>query len=234
MLAALNRDAETVPWLNYTSIFSTTDSAVVPPSSDLAGGANVVNIAVQTICPGRAVGHGEAPQDAAVFAIALDALTHRGLASAARIDRAVCAQAAIPVDAAEPAYDADGLFYGSYLSSGPLLLAEPAPAPYALRAPPAAPIATLDVTPHRVVAGRRVTLRVSAQATAADADWPLPGAVVRLAGRHLTTAADGTAHVTLRFARAGRRIAELVAQGAAPVRRSITVREPSDRARRRR
>jgi hypothetical protein len=67
-------------------------------TSSLHGGdGEIANIAVQEICPGRPVDHiGAATYDAVAFAIALDALTHDGPADAARIDRAVCAQAFMP------------------------------------------------------------------------------------------------------------------------------------------
>lgn len=63
LLASLNASQETYSEIDYTSIYTETDEVVVPntgpqPSSALRdGGANVVNVAIQDICPANINGH---------------------------------------------------------------------------------------------------------------------------------------------------------------------------------
>jgi hypothetical protein len=72
-----------------------TDEIVTPqPRAGLLDGAR--QIAVQDICPGRYVEHGEMTSDAVAFALVRDAIDHPGPADPARIDRAVCKQVTIP------------------------------------------------------------------------------------------------------------------------------------------
>jgi triacylglycerol lipase len=81
-LAALNRGPETPPGVSVTSIYSRTDELVQPYSTaPLRGGSN---IAVQDVCPGRAVDHVSMADDAVVFTLVLDALTHAGPTNPAR------------------------------------------------------------------------------------------------------------------------------------------------------
>jgi triacylglycerol lipase len=88
-LGALNSGDPTPGDLPYTSIWSSTDTTAEPPTSILEGAAS---IAVQDICPGRQVSHTQIISDAIAFALVLDALSHSGPASSARVDPALCAQ----------------------------------------------------------------------------------------------------------------------------------------------
>jgi triacylglycerol lipase len=90
LLAALNQGDETPGAVDYTSVFSTTDPVIQPATTAPVAGA--ANVAVQDVCPGRVVEHAQAVFDAAVHAVVLDALRHRGPAVAARVRRASCAQ----------------------------------------------------------------------------------------------------------------------------------------------
>jgi len=85
---------------SYTAIHSMTDELVQPYSSGTFAGAS--DILVQSLCPGRYVGHVQAVYDAVYIAAALDALTHPGPASPARIGTAPCSQVYGPgIDPAE-------------------------------------------------------------------------------------------------------------------------------------
>lgn len=225
-LAALNAGSETIPELPYTTIGATTDTTVPAASARLAGGANVVNVVTQELCPGRQVDHGPAIDDAATYALTLDALTHGGLASMDRIDRAVCAQQWIPGTDAQQVeqahHDRDAFFATSY-PMGALLPAEPALRAYAEQPPPA-PHAQLTLTPKRLVAGRRARLTFRAVGVSGTDTWPLPGARVRFAGRSYVTGADGQVAARLSVRKAGLRAATLVANGLAPVRTLARVR----------
>ncbi len=101
-LKALNAGDETPGDIAYTSVYSRTDQFVwrtdgaKEPWTESAKLDGASNIAIQDVCPGRYVEHIQATYDAAVFAVIMDALTHDGGADAGRVDRSVCAQAAMP------------------------------------------------------------------------------------------------------------------------------------------
>jgi len=96
---ALNSGAETFAGIDYTVVFSRTDEIVVPNldangSSSLHTGAGpTVNVAVQDVCPADVSEHlAMGSYDAVGYALAVDAFTHAGTASAARIAQTVCTQ----------------------------------------------------------------------------------------------------------------------------------------------
>jgi triacylglycerol lipase len=101
-LKYLNADDETPGDVSYTSVYSRTDQFVWyangpnDPWTESAKLEGAANIAIQDVCPGRPVEHIQAVYDAAMYAVVMDALTHDGPATAARIDKAVCAQGAMP------------------------------------------------------------------------------------------------------------------------------------------
>jgi hypothetical protein len=76
----------------------------------------------------------------------------------------------------------------------------------------------LRVHPATIEAGRRT--RVQFQAT--HGGLPVAGAVVRLADRWVRTGADGSARITVRFRRAGRR--RVIASRADPLPATAAVR----------
>jgi triacylglycerol lipase len=70
LLADLDTPVPTPPaWL---SVWTVQDETVTPPDTARLEGA--VNVAVQDLCPGRAISHSQLPSDAAVTAIVLDAI----------------------------------------------------------------------------------------------------------------------------------------------------------------
>ncbi|SFP51174.1 hypothetical protein SAMN05421810_102805 [Amycolatopsis arida] len=81
----------------YTSLYSTTDEFATPgrEASALPGAAHV---GTQDVCPGRFGEHIALVVDAVVYALVRDALTHPGPADPARVDRAVCRSAFMPLD----------------------------------------------------------------------------------------------------------------------------------------
>ncbi|MCA1841711.1 MAG: hypothetical protein LC792_00710, partial [Actinobacteria bacterium] len=100
-LKALNTGDETPGDVSYTSVYTRSDQFVwlangPQPWDESAKINGASNIAIQDICPGRYVEHIQATYDAAVYAVIMDALTHDGPANAGRVDRAACAQAAMP------------------------------------------------------------------------------------------------------------------------------------------
>ncbi len=85
-LSALNAGDETPGAVSYTSVYSATDELVEPsglPSTTaaLSGGRN---LAVQSLCPGRVVGHLGLVSDGVVYVAVIDALTHAGTADRSR------------------------------------------------------------------------------------------------------------------------------------------------------
>ena len=102
-LAALNRDAETWAGISYTQVYTATDEVVVPnlgpyASSRLTTGAGRrANVSVQSICPVHVSEHlSMGTSDPVGYALVIDALTHDGPASAARISRTVCLRDVFP------------------------------------------------------------------------------------------------------------------------------------------
>ncbi|MGH3319731.1 MAG: esterase/lipase family protein [Streptosporangiaceae bacterium] len=103
-IKALNSRQETFRGISYTDVYSTTVDEVVQPnlgpkgSSSLhTGGGRIANIALQDICPVHVADHiATGTSDPVAYALAMDALTHRGPADPARISRSVCGRPFMP------------------------------------------------------------------------------------------------------------------------------------------
>ena len=72
LLDDLNRGDETPDGPAYLAIWTEQDETVTPPDSARLEGA--VALAVQDVCPGRVVSHGELPRDPAVSGLVRTAL----------------------------------------------------------------------------------------------------------------------------------------------------------------
>ncbi len=95
-LAALGRPDPQPSRVSYTSISSQTDQIIEPVFRREPQAGSQSEILVQAKCPGRSVGHIEMVADAAVFALAIDALVNPGPGDAGRVDPAVCSQVLAP------------------------------------------------------------------------------------------------------------------------------------------
>jgi triacylglycerol esterase/lipase EstA (alpha/beta hydrolase family) len=73
LLDRLNRGDETPSGPQWLSLWTQDDTVVTPPTSARLAGAS--DVALQQVCPGRRVAHGELPGDAAVQAVVLEALS---------------------------------------------------------------------------------------------------------------------------------------------------------------
>ncbi|HEY8584503.1 MAG TPA: hypothetical protein VIL49_16205 [Capillimicrobium sp.] len=76
----------------WTTVRSATDETVRPtrgprPTSALEGATNVL---IQDVCPGRRVTHIGTALDSVTFALAIDAVEHRGPARVSRLPRDIC------------------------------------------------------------------------------------------------------------------------------------------------
>ena len=113
-IATLNSFAETLPGIDYTSIYSVHDE-LVQPAAPVATAAleGASNILIQDLCPGRPVAHSAEPVDAAVFALVLDALSTDGPADPARFDPAVCAETYMPGLTDDDGTIAQAVIYGN-------------------------------------------------------------------------------------------------------------------------
>lgn len=151
---ALNSGPETYPEPSYTVAYTEFDEvvfpnvdttrfvppdAVPPPSSELrGGGANVANLSLQSVCPGRAADHlTTGTSDAVAYAIALDALQNPGPARRERINRATCLQPFMPgVNPATFPTDFAGVVATAVtqVATYPHVLTEPPLQPYAVAA----------------------------------------------------------------------------------------------------
>ena len=81
LLADLNRGDETPDGPAYLALWTEQDETVTPPESGRLEGA--VALAVQDVCPGRVVSHGELPRDPAVTGLVRTALGAAPLAAPA-------------------------------------------------------------------------------------------------------------------------------------------------------
>lgn len=103
-IAALNSRVETFPGISYTVIYTHDDEVVTPNGSAATsssalhtGTGAITNVAVQDLCPADTSEHLlVGTTDAVTYALVMDALTHRGPAKPARLDRSVCAQPMMP------------------------------------------------------------------------------------------------------------------------------------------
>jgi len=102
-IAALNSGAETFAGISYTEIYTHTDEVVQPNSGPDAsaalhtGAGTITNVAIQDICPADVNEHlAVGTIDPVAYALAVDALTHAGPASPARISPSVCDQVDMP------------------------------------------------------------------------------------------------------------------------------------------
>lgn len=102
-MEALNSVRQTFPGIAYTDIYSLTDevaglNVVTPAVSPLPPAPNVLDVAVQQICPLLPVEHLDIPASSAAYAVAILALSHPGQLPELRdIDRStVCTQPFMP------------------------------------------------------------------------------------------------------------------------------------------
>jgi hypothetical protein len=99
LLAAINAQPDETPGPTaWTTVRSTGDESVQPqtgphPTSALKGATNVV---IQSVCPGRVVGHIATALDSVTFAAFADALSHAGAARRSRLPKDVCAHPYAP------------------------------------------------------------------------------------------------------------------------------------------
>jgi hypothetical protein len=105
-IQALNSYAETFKGISYTEIYTHTDEVVTPDSGStrstcssclFTGTGEIANVAVQQICPADIDEHNAAGTvDPVDYALAIDAIKHRGRAKASRIPSSVCSQLYMP------------------------------------------------------------------------------------------------------------------------------------------
>jgi triacylglycerol lipase len=94
-LGAAFRDKPRPTGPSFTAIATAFDELVLPgPQAARLNGAS--NVVIQDLCPARPVEHFGLVADAVAYALALDALTHRGAANPSRFNPATCLQALIP------------------------------------------------------------------------------------------------------------------------------------------
>lgn len=142
-IEALNSRAETFAGIDYTVVYTHLDQIVVPnldesgSSSLRTGKGTVANIATQDVCPSDTTDHlAMGSYSAVAYALAVDALDHRGPAKADRVPVTTCAQPFGPGVAPETfAGDYAGLLSTIAQSSaeGPRVDAEPELARYVFR-----------------------------------------------------------------------------------------------------
>ncbi len=97
-LAALNAGRHAFGRVAMTSIGTADDAVFVLPEQAVLGGESplISNLTVQDLCPGHPAQHNDLPFDGPAYAIAIDALDHRGPAELGRIDPSACSQDTVP------------------------------------------------------------------------------------------------------------------------------------------
>jgi Lipase (class 2) len=134
-LRALNSYQETFPGISYTSVYTRTDEVVVPnvgpaASSSLHGsGGEIANVAIQDVCPADTSEHlAIGTYDNTAYALAIDALTHRGPADPQRVELSVCAHPLMP--GVRPSsfaidYGRELAYIGKVIATSPTVGSEP-------------------------------------------------------------------------------------------------------------
>jgi triacylglycerol esterase/lipase EstA (alpha/beta hydrolase family) len=97
-LATLNKGRDTVGSVPFTAIVTADDHVFVLPEQGMLDGNrnHTANVVVQDLCPGHQVDHIGLAYDGPTYAVAVDALEHRGPADLSRIDPAACQQDTMP------------------------------------------------------------------------------------------------------------------------------------------
>jgi hypothetical protein len=212
-IAALNSGQETFPGISYTDVYTHRDETVQPNqddhgSSSLHGGGGLItNVATPDICPGDIYEHlAIGTIDPVAYAIAIDALDHRGPANPKRVDQAVCTKQFQPgVDPATFPQNAAAAIADLETSPATDIPAEPQLRCYVSASCPPTVRLIVTVAPARVIAGRLTRLRLLVQASIGGLLQPVPRATVGLHGRSVSTDERGRALLPLRFFGPGRR-----------------------------
>ena len=102
-IAALNSYQETFPGISYTEVFTHFDEIVTPNSDDTGsssvhgGGGEIMNVAIQEVCPADFSDHlALGTQDNTAYALAIDALSHPGPAIPSNVPMSVCMDPLMP------------------------------------------------------------------------------------------------------------------------------------------
>ncbi|MHB8694432.1 MAG: lipase family alpha/beta hydrolase [Solirubrobacteraceae bacterium] len=230
-IAALNSGRQMFDGIDYTVIYSTSDSVVLPGDTPLSGPGSYRRIALQSICPADVSTHfQDGSTDPVGFALALDAITHPGPANPSRIPASVCAEGLIP--GLTPAAATIGAVQAGAsvieaAAGAPLSRAEPPLACYVTASCTAATAPTLKLSklathrPHGMIA-----VRMLVTADEGGAPVPVPGATVVIGRRVAVTGALGIATVVLRAGSAGRYRVAATLPGCNSARRVVTVGGP--------
>jgi hypothetical protein len=134
-LSALNSYRETFPGISYTSVYTRTDEVVVPnlgPEASSAlhgGGGQITNVAIQDVCPADPSEHlAIGTYDNTAYALAIDALTHRGPANPERVAASTCDHPLMP--GVRPSslvadYAHELAYIGNVIATSPRVASEP-------------------------------------------------------------------------------------------------------------
>jgi pimeloyl-ACP methyl ester carboxylesterase len=102
-IKAINSRQETFPGISYTEVYTHLDEVVTPnldssgSSSLHGGGGDIMNVAVQDLCPLDTNEHLLVGTiDPVAYALAIDAMSHPGPADPSRISSSVCTQVLMP------------------------------------------------------------------------------------------------------------------------------------------
>ena len=137
---ALNSQQETFAGIDYTAIYTITDSIVTPNLDDSGssalhtGDGTITNVAIQDVCPTDLTEHlAMATISSTTYALAIDAIDHEGPADPSRVPAATCLSPLMPgLTGTWPIDLADAAAYlANTTATYPHVPAEPALACYA-------------------------------------------------------------------------------------------------------
>jgi Alpha/beta hydrolase family len=211
--AALNSFQETFQGISYTDVYTHTDEVVQPNLNDHGssslhgGGGAITNVAIQDICPADANEHLTIGTiDPVAYALAVDALDHRGPADPSRIAPLVCLQGLQPgVDRVTFAQNVAAATADFEAFSATKTPAEPPLRCYVTASCLATVRLQVSASPSRVTAGRTMTLDLTVRVRIDGISQAVPGAAVTL-GQFNGRADDrGRAVLRVRFRAQGGR-----------------------------
>jgi hypothetical protein len=246
-IKAINSDAETFPGISYTEIYTNDDEVVQPNRGGSAsaalhtGGGAITNVAVQQICSADISEHILiGTTDPVAYALAVDALSHRGPAALTRISKSVCFQAYMPgVDLATVQLElsalagAPGLLSvfppvsagATALTGAPVLTAEPSLDCYvfATCTGAEAPALHLSASGRKGPHGRGVIINANVRTLEGALMASVPGVKIKVAGRTAITNRNGNAKLYLRPSRRRRYRLAATRAGCNPAHGSVQI-----------
>jgi triacylglycerol esterase/lipase EstA (alpha/beta hydrolase family) len=231
-IQALNSRQQMFTGIDYTVIYSTTDSVVLPQDTPLDGAGSYRRIALQSICPADFATHfQDGTTDPVSWALTLDAITLPGPADPARIPQAVCRESLPPgmtPEAAAVGGSQAALSVTESATTAPTASAEPPLACYVYAHCQGRNAPTLrfwkHTTPRLIQAGHRALIHMLVRTDEGGVLVPAPAVRITLGRQRRLTDGDGDATIAIRLIHPGSYRLIASRPGCNPARATIDVR----------